>query len=564
MEKSKYSLLNKKWTPAPEIEDEEGLYSHLLSLQGLNDPEEISQYLNPRPSHLHAPEQMLGMKEAVDRIQRAITQQERIMIYGDFDADGITSTVILVSALKELGAKVSYRIPDRGKDSHGLKNYHIDEIAEQNVRLIITCDCGINDHKEVEYAAKKGMDVIITDHHEPDPKRFPKKAVAILNPLRSKCAYPEKNLSGSGVALKLIQGVANSHFASEAQTNEFVDKYYEVCVIGLVADCVKLSGENRVLAKIGLEKLKNPQWEGLKELLVQSDIDLEGISEETIGFHIAPRLNASSRIGNVLMATQLFLGEEKGHFDRVQKLEKWNVYRQDLTEAAMAQAHPQINEGADFQYFTHPDWLPGILGLVAGRYCNQLGVPIIAGRKQDGLIKASCRAPKGYSIIAALKSCEDCFLQYGGHDGAAGFSIKEEDLSRLIDQLNDYFRTTEAEVQNTTAVSAVIGDHLLTLDLAEFLKQMGPYGIGNPLPIFRLNDLTVIQHENIGKNKNHLRLTTQDKNGTIIEFMAFFLGELSSDLEAQEKIDALCTIGINYWRGEAQLQLRLEDIAKGC
>lgn len=553
------SLLNKKWQQAPPINKHEELFNLLLNNRGLDTNEKVQNYLYPKLEDLHDPFEMDSMDRAVERIVQAVKNEERIIIFGDFDTDGITSTVILVSALQELGAQVSYRIPDRAKDSHGLKDYLIDEIAEKDVKLIISCDCGINETKEVSYAKSLGVDIIITDHHEPDPARFPNDAVAVINPSLSHCPYPDDNLSGSGIAFKLVSALAYKHFHTSQAREEFLHKFLEINALGVIADCVPLSGENRTLAKHGLNKIKTTKWEGLKKLLKHAEIDFKGINEETVGFHIAPRLNAASRMGDVRTAVQLFLGDKRRHKKIIDDLEKLNEYRRDLTLEVFQECSKQVVKDRSFQLFSDTEWIPGILGLVAGRYVDSLNVPVIAVRlNEDETVSASCRAPEGYSIIEALNSCGHLFDRYGGHDGAAGFSMKKEHLTALEESLTQYFQDYEAP-DLSTQIEAFLRPGLLGFEVVDFLKGLSPFGMGNPVPVFGFEGVIIIEATQIGANKNHLRIKGQ-KDEQELDFIGFFLGDLLDKLPGGSKVDILFTIGENYWRGKRRLQLRVVDL----
>ena len=553
------SLLNKKWQDAPEIKNQEELFNLLLKNRGLDSNEKIQNYLYPKLEDLHDPYEMDGMDRAVDRIVQAIEKQERIIIYGDFDTDGITSTVILVSALQELGGQVSYRIPDRAQDSHGLKEHLIEEIASKEVKLMITCDCGINEAKEVRYAQSLGMDVIVTDHHDPDPDRFPSEAVAVINPSLTHCPYPDENLSGSGIAFKLISALADRFFHTKQAKGNFLHIFLEINALGVIADCVPLQGENRILAKHGLNNIKTTRWEGLKKLLQFSEIDFNGINEETVGFHIAPRLNAASRIGNVMTAVQLFLGDKQKHQSLIRELEELNEYRRELTQQAMGECSSQVVEGRKFQFFAHTDWIPGVLGLVAGRYAEMLNVPVIAMRlNEDDTVSASCRAPEGYSIIEALRTCGHLLHRYGGHDGAAGFATKKEYLDEIKSILEQYFQVIQ-KPDLSTKIEAFLSPSVLDFGLVDFLKELSPFGVGNPLPTFGFQEVKILDVRQIGADKNHLRVVGAIERKEV-DFIGFFLGDLFEKLHAGQILDILFTVGENHWKGERKLQLRIIDL----
>lgn len=556
--KEKTSWNKKKWAEAPHVKTLDRLEELLLENRKLEDHETIQTFLHPALTDLYDPFDMKGMDDGVYRILRAIDQEERIVIFGDFDADGITSTVILVQALKDCGAEVSYRIPERNTESHGLKRSHIDELAERKVKLIITCDCGVNDQEAVAYAQEKKIDVIITDHHEPDEKRFPIDAVAVLNPKIKGCKYPEKNLSGAGIALKLAMALGSKKFQG-VELIDFLEKFFEICAIGLIADCVDLAGENRIIAKFGLEKMHKTSWDGLKKLLDHCNIDPRNIDEQTVGFTIAPRLNAASRIGDVLVATQLFLGEKDMHAGRITKLDELNELRRKMTQRAYRESISQVRAGAAMQFFFREDWNPGILGLLAGRCAEELDVPVVAASiRKDGLLTASCRAPLGYRMNEALSANEKLFEHFGGHNGAAGFQAKPEKRDQIHRMLEAHFAREERE-KPAIPVEATIDCKLVTLELSEFLKFVSPFGNGNKEPIFELDQVEISDFQVMGKDRNHLRLWGMCE-GKQMEFTAFFADNFLNKLRIGQKLDILFTLSENIWKDERRLQMRVVDI----
>ncbi len=558
--KKQQSFLEKTWKTGPEISKLDELQEVLLHNRALTDTEKIQSFLHPSLAGLHSPWDMKGMKKGVERILSAIMNQERIVVFGDFDVDGVTSTVILVSGLKELGAKVSYRIPSRATDSHGMKKHILDEIAEQEVKLIITCDCGMNDREEVMHASALGMDVVITDHHEPKPNEFPNKAVAVINPRQKECTYPDKDLAGAGVAFKLISALAEQSFDDIESIMRFLPKYLELAAIGSIADCVSLQGENRTIAKFGLEKLKTTHWDGLRLLLEENNGGLEHIDEQTIGFVVAPRINASSRMGDVYWAVQLFLENKDKHPERLQKLDQFNEQRKELTQKSLEESQEQVKENVPFQLFFDEKWEPGILGLVASRQSENLQMPIAACTiRKDGVLTASCRAPEGYSIIEGLSACEELFTQYGGHRGAAGFVADKEKREAIHSALEKYFASCKQEKKDTS-VEAFISPELIDSDLTEFLHYLSPFGAGNQEPIFGLHNFKITDVQIVGKEKNHLKLIGNCE-GAELDFMAFFADGLRDQLHIGDTVEVLFTISENVWKGEKRVQLRVKDVA---
>ncbi len=551
---------NSFWSDAPEISDFDHLRKTVFVNRNLEDDDQIDSFLNPKLSDLHDDFLFLEMEKAVARISSAIENKERIIVYGDFDTDGITATTILTMGLRELGAEVSYRIPDRNRDSHGLKKSYIDEFATKNVGLIITCDCGTNDCDEIAHANSLGIDTIITDHHEADLARIAKQAVACINPKVLGETYPERELSGSAIAFKLISACATSLLPPE-ETKEFLTKFLEIAAIGIVADCVPLQGENRILAKFGLQNLAKTKWPGLKKMLQKADVDPRNITAETVGFAIGPRLNAASRIGDVYVASELFCGDERKHFDRIEHLEDLNFQRQKLTEDAVNQAASQVNKDASFQLFFHENWIPGVLGLLASRYVSTLDQPVICATiREDGLLTASCRSSEGHSMIDALNDNADLFHKFGGHDGAAGFITSCEKLEEIRKHLNSFFFKNSKEKQPLQLEGFLSAD-FLNIETVDFLKTLEPFGKGNENPTFGIRNAQVLDFILMGKNKNHGRIVL-DFEGEEFQLVAFFCNGLSKQLKIGEKYDFLFTISANFWQGQERMQLRFVDMRK--
>lgn len=531
----------------------------LLKKRGLTQHEEIKKFLEPSFADLASPWEMQGMRKAVKRVCEAIAKDERIVVFGDFDTDGITATVILVRTLEQLGAQVSYRIPERNVDSHGLKKHLLDDLVERDVKLVITVDCGINDSVEVTHAKAKGLDIIVTDHHESVPKTFPHDAVAVLNPKLPNNGITYPNLAGVGVAWKLALALLETELGDDVdRLQEILDPLLEIAAIGTIADCVELLDENRIIVKFGLEKMKQTPWEGLLHLLEQTNVSLEEISEETVGFVIAPHLNAASRLGDVLVASQLFLGKSEDHSLRVSHLQKLNELRRELTEKSVQESGQQIRPGAPFQIFCDPNWKPGILGLLASRHSQQLGVPVIACTiRDDGKISASCRAPEPYSMIAGVNAVSHHLERFGGHDGAAGFLMAAENFEKIREELDKHFLE-----QNIGAlpqrIDAWVDSELLNFDLINFLKYFAPFGAGNPAPIFGLKKVEIRAIYPMGKTGNHARFIGK-LNGKELEMVAFFAEHLISEIQEGDVLDIAVTIGENEWMGERKLQLRIED-----
>ncbi len=547
------SFNSMKWSDAPKCDSMSGLKAVLLEQFGVINEAQSAAFLNPKLSDLASPWDIIDIKPAAERIRAAIIKGERIMILGDFDADGVTSTALLVDGLQQLGATVSYRIPDRVTDSHGLKLHHVQEIAAKGVQLLITCDCGTNDKVEVAAAVAAGMDVIITDHHASDPDRFPTAAVAVVNPQRKESQYAFRDLAGIGVVFHVLSVVAES-ILSEAELPLFLEKYLELVAIGTIADCMPLVGENRILVKWGIRQMQTTQWPGLRHMLE----GIAPITEETVSFHIAPRINAASRIGNVLHAVQLFLLEE-GVDDRLSHLEVLNEKRKKQTHRFIQAARKQmITDGACVALLLK-DCPAGIAGLVAGRLSEEQNQPaVIMTILPDGTVGASCRAPNGYDMEGALRSCPDLFVHFGGHAGAAGFRADLENVSQIQKALEVHFAGI-SQPQNALQISAEISPELLTHSLLEFLSFMSPFGVGAARPTFRVKNYMHGEAVLMGIDKNHIRIM-----GSVgempIKATAFFKGEWNKKITPGEKYDLVVSVYLNVWKSNTSIDIRVIDI----
>ncbi len=559
--KKQLSFSQKTWkfNAENEVHSLPELQEILLQTRGLTEHAEIKKFLEPSLKDLVSPWEMSGMREAVARVCEGIAKKERIVVFGDFDADGITATVILVQILEKLGAQVSYRIPERNIDSHGLKKHLLDDLIARDVKLVISVDCGINDAAEVTHAKENGLDVIITDHHHSSEKSFPHDAIAVINPKLPDNGETYGNLAGVGVAWKLALALIEEMAGEQPELlQEILAPLLEIAAIGTIADCVELVDENRIIVKFGLEKMKETPWEGLQTLLEETGVSLAEISEETVGFVIAPHMNAASRIGNVLTASQLFLAKDGKHHARVSQLQELNKERRALTEEAVGEAKEQVRLGAPFQMFYAENWKPGILGLLAARYCQQLGVPVVACTKRDdGTISASCRAPEAYSIIEGLHAVQDLLEGYGGHDGAAGLFMKAENYEEIKKELDKYFLAQNVG-ELPQIVDAWVEPTLLNFELVDFLKYFAPFGAGNPAPILGLKGVKIRGVRPMGKTGNHARFSGE-LDGEELELVAFFAEHIIDEVKEGDVVDVAVTIGENEWMGERRLQLRVED-----
>jgi len=539
-----FSLLRMKWQMVQRFTDQSDVRDFLEKSKGGEAEKEYN------------PLQLKDLEKALARIVSAIADKERIMVFGDFDADGVTATVILVDALRRLGANVSFRIPERAVDSHGLKKHLIKEILETRTTLMITVDCGINEATNVAYAAERNLDVIVTDHHQVDLARFPTQAVAVINPHQADCSYPTKNLSGAGVAFKLVQALA-SHYFSEEEARAFTQKYLDVLAIGMIADCMALTGEVRFLVKRGLQQMPQTAWPGLEKLLRALKIELLSINEDTVGFYLGPVVNAASRLGDVNQAVQLFLSSNNLQ-SKVDYLLELNDKRRQCSAQATAEAQEQIDGTQKYQLIITQDWPVGVLGLVGGRICESLRQPVIVIREEGQIYKASCRSPQWANIEKALRAKSEIFHYVGGHPAAAGFSMPKENLALLKNHLKSYY--DQLEVPSIEPQSAYcLAPEIINLELVDLVESYAPYGFGLPAPKWCLENAKIIEVRWIGAEQSHARLhiKAEDQDFTAMMFRALDYKEV---LITGKTLDICFTLRRQVWRGQEQLQLMVVDL----
>jgi len=542
--KKQRSLRGKIWTELSSAKDKASLQATVFNHRLGDHPP--ASWENPQWSDLGNPATLRDMDKAVERIKLALEQKERVMVYGDFDADGITSTVALVHGLQQLGGKVSYRIPDRVNDSHGLKKELIEEIATTGVTLIITVDCGVNDREEVAYAASLGVEVIIVDHHKVDADRWAHNALAVVNPAHHDCTYLTKNLAGVGVTFKVLQAL-NPDPA-------YLEPYLALVAIGTVADCVSLSQESRTLVQLGLQALNKGHWPGVMNL-IDSD---QAIEAETISFQLAPCLNAASRLGQVQHAVQLFMGDQAHTADRVAYLKQLNEQRRELTQQYWAEAEKLVQPEQAVQIIFLETCPVGVLGLVASRLVEQLSQPILVmTRHPHGALHGSARSPKGLNLALALESVGGLLIGFGGHAGAAGFQLEEAQLATFIERLQTYFQQQAKPLAALECAGAVQPDWL-NLEWRAWEAQMEPFGMGNQKPIWKITALELNAVKNLGRSGQHARFSF----GNGAEAVAFFCEDLLSTVETGRLYDIAVTVNENYWNGQTKVQWQLVDMCE--
>jgi len=496
------------------------------------------------------------MDQAVERLQAAVVSGENIVIYGDYDADGVTATALLVDVLRRIGASVGHYIPNRFNEGYGLNNDALTKIRERGGELVITVDCGVRAVDEIEHAVSLGLDVIVTDHHQPGTRLPP--ALAVINPSQRGDSYPFKELAGVGVAYKLAQALLRR--LGEPEPTESLD----LVAIGTVADIVPLYGENRQLVRMGLEQLNRTQRLGLRAIIETIGYEFGHLNTTTIGFGIGPRLNAAGRLDSAERAFNLLMAiEEMEAKHLANQLEEINRERQHITREMVEQARIQV-VGKDppplLIIAIDPGFNQGVIGLAASRLVEEFYRPSIVAAYGEKVIRGSARSIPEFHITEALDECEDLLERYGGHSAAAGFSVRNERFDEFKQRINQVAteKLAEIELRPTLTVDAVVRFSDLDWSLHEFIERMEPCGYGNPFPVLAVQDVEVVSKRTVGAEGRHLKLTMRDEQKKVFDAIAFRQGHFYKDLP--QRVDLAFRLERNDYRGVSSLQLNVQNI----
>jgi len=507
----------------------------------------------------HSPYAMPGMEPAVERILRAVSDGERIVVYGDFDADGVTATAVLMETLSALGGRAMSFIPHRERDGYGLSAATLQHLAGGGVDLVITVDCGIRAVDEVAWARGEGIDVVVTDHHAP-PEDLP-AAVAVVNPKVGGSTYPFDELSGVGVAFKLSQALARSVPGVDA--TELEESLLDLVAIGTVADVVPLVDENRALVKRGLRTLRRAERPGLRALLASANRQAEALTARDIAFVIAPRINAAGRMASAEMALELLLSRDANEAARLAEIvESYNRARREATAVALEQAEAELAGRVDRPFLLHtsPDVPLGITGLVAGRLSSRYNRPAAVLRRFDGLARGSARSIAEFNIIEALEQTADKLLRFGGHARAAGFTVREEDLSEVEQRVMEMAgeQLNGVDLRPRLDIDAEIEAHQLDWDLDDALSVLEPHGEGNRKPLLLVRDAPISGARRVGSD--HMRFVIDRGPGAgSIDAIAF--GQADRLERLGDRAAIVFTLDRNTWRGKSRLEANVEDVA---
>jgi single-stranded-DNA-specific exonuclease len=564
------SVLGNNWE-IKNTDDKKDVVEKILVNRGLSDPDDLADFLKADfKKDFHDPFLMSGMHKAVERVEQAIKKKERIIVYGDYDVDGISGSALMILALQHLGAEVSYRLPHRIEDGYGLNEKFIDEFVDKGVGLIVTVDCGISNAKEITLAKEKGIDVIITDHHRV-PENFPDDAYEVLHPDLPDSKYPFKKLTGAGVAFKLAHALLQRDGHGE-DDNSLIFALLDLASLGTVADCGPIVGENRLIVKKGLEMLPQTKWEGLKLLQEIAGIDRsKRLNTHNIGFQIAPRINAAGRIDSPYHALQLLIQGEKTETAKLlaKKLETLNKKRQVMLTEAFGEAEKRFLENRkkslDKKLLIEYDkkWHVGIVGLVAGRLAEKYSRPVIILQDFGDYLVASARSIKSFNIIETLAKFSSYLEHYGGHAQAAGFNIKKENLAEFIKEIQKYAdeKLTSCDLQSFLEIDCEIKPSELNWNTIEFIESLEPFGIANEKPMFVLKKAEVNEARNVGKDEKHLTLSIT-MEGQNLRGIAFNMGEFVDYARKHRSLDIVFQLERNEWKGRESIQMKIVDFSE--
>ncbi len=523
------------------------MIARALIRRGVFSLEEAKRFLYPDESALFDPFLLPDMKKAIERIQMAIEQGEKICVYGDYDADGVCSTAMLTKRLRMMGADVDYYIPHRHDEGYGMSENAVRKLKERGIQLIVTVDNGISAFDEIALCSAIGIDVIITDHHSVG-KTIP-ECVAVIAASRKDATYPNRYLCGAGVALKLIQAMNGGKYSEEELA---------LAAVATVADVVPLAGENRAIVTLGMRSIQ--QIVGLSALLRAAGFSQPRIDETTVSFMIAPRLNAAGRMASAQEAVHLLLGEDETKADTfAHKLNGYNQDRRDIENEMLEEAERQIEAlktTGHVLILSHESWNAGVIGIVASRLCDKYHIPVILFAEQSGILTGSGRSIEGVDLFENLSEFSHMFIRYGGHARAAGVTISKDRFPEFITQFSNHIEEQyqPEDFYPSFSYDETVQMEELTVERIKELRLLAPYGEGNPEPVFRLNNVRFASLRTIGKDDKHF-CASAVQNDRVLRVVAFGKSELIDPLNSAADWDLLARPSINEYRGSESVEL---------
>jgi single-stranded-DNA-specific exonuclease len=550
------SFLGKKWVVRNHKSDMD-IIAKLLVNRNLDTDEKKREFFESGIEGLHDPLIFKDMKKAVELIKKSVADKKKIMVFGDYDVDGITATVIVYDFLKRIGADAHYTMPNREKDGYGLKDYFINQFKTDGVGLVITVDCGTANLNEVKLANELGIQVVVTDHHDV-PEILP-PALAIINPKQTDCPYPNKDISGSGIAYKLVAALAPYYFDGN-ESDKYLFRQLGMATLGLIADCMPLYGENRVFAKHGLKSLETCDHAGIAALFESAGAKKDKITSNTIGFYIGPRINAAGRLDTAQHALEVLLGDAA----KVPVLSRLNSQRQKMVEEFLNEAKNAIRELPEIPnliILKSEKWHVGTLGLIAGKLCDSFLRPSIVMQERDKELVASTRSLNDFDITAFLrKEAGDLFTAFGGHKLAGGFSLPKKNYEEFVKRVTESAKLIDVSGFNDILeIDCEITPHEMTFETSDRIMKLEPFGNGNPEPTLVMKNAKILNIKSVGKSGEHLQFPVQcgDKKFLAIAFR--FSGHLDK-IDPEAEYDIAFNLETNEWNGYKKLQLRVVDL----
>ena len=537
----------------------------VLMSRGCADQRAARAFLEPSYEQLHEPNLMLGMREAVARLQQAINAAERILVYGDYDVDGTTGTAVLLRALKLLGANATFHVPHRFTEGYGIQQAALERAVADGCKLAISVDCGIRAHEPLYWAREHGLDVIITDHHLPDDNEGVPPAFAVLNPNQRSCEYPDKSLAGVGVAFKLVHALFREH-GREAQVPAFL----KVVAIGTVADVAKLTGENRTIVSLGLRDLKEAKNPGLRALLqVAGCGDGTGMTSYDLAFRIGPRINAAGRMDAARAVVELFDTRDRDEALKLANhLELRNHERRLVQQEIFDRAVKELEKEQEGQPPSHvaviagEGWHRGVIGIAASKIVERINRPCVVLSIEGNVAHGSGRSIEPYHLLNGLTACADLFEKFGGHSHAAGITIKPDNIDELRRRLNEHAKSclTADDLQPSLHIDAELPFDSINFQLASELSRLEPFGAGNLRPVFLTRNLRIMSDPRVMKER-HLKMFVIGESGRPVEAVWWnCLEHLKQTPGKDARIEVAYTIETNVWQGEMRMQLNIEDL----
>jgi single-stranded-DNA-specific exonuclease len=553
------------------------LIARLLALRGIA-PQDAAAFLSPTLEQLHSPYLMRGMREAVERLSAAIANKEGILIYGDYDVDGTTAVVVLKTAIELCGGAADFHVPHRIKEGYGMKDDVIERAAAAGIKVVVSVDTGIRAFQAAETARRAGIDLIVTDHHLPEAHEGVPNALAVLNPNQRGCDYPCKELCGAGVAFKIAQALF-AKFKDQADQARLVPSFLKMVAIATIADAVPLVGENRIIARLGLEGLRRPVNGGLKALMEVSRLTGgRALAAGDVGFRLGPRINAAGRMDVARDVIELFTCKDAARCKEIaEKLNQLNLERQEEEARIVAAIEEQLAAEPDLtgkfcMVFDGEGWHRGVVGIVASRVVERTGRPALVIAREGEEAHGSGRSISAFHLLDALESCHELFTRFGGHAHAVGFALPSKDVPALKQRLNLYAQTRlkPEDLVPQLLIDAEIPLSSVTPDLFESLGRLEPFGHGNPEPVFSSHGVNLLRPPQVIKEK-HIKLRVgqklpEQKPSFNYEAVGWRMAERlqTEPLEQGDSLDVAFTVGMNEHPDFGGLELTLEDFRKSA